>query len=321
MFLSFRTAAVAVAHACADGFRSRAILSDPDGTDRRGLCAGRHRRHRRAPDRGAARRRARPERRGREPRRRDRRDRHAGGGSGGAGRPHAADRARPARFRSISTGSRASPTTRRRTCMPIALASVVPLALVVSGQGAVLDHGRDGQGAGRQAAAHLRLRRHRHARPFRRRVPQASHQGQPHPRAVQGRGARAERPARRPRRHVFPGLPGGDAAPQSRHHENPRGVVGDALAAAPQIPTVAEAIGDKNFDLTLWQGFFAPKATPKPIVDRLHTEISRILASPDMQIQAPRRRRRRADRCRPRSSPTSPGPRATSTFRSSRTSA
>jgi tripartite-type tricarboxylate transporter receptor subunit TctC len=48
---------------------------------------------------------------------------------------------------------------------------------------------------------------------------------------------------------------------------------------------VAEAIGDKNFDLTLWQGFFAPKATPKPIVNRLHTEISRILASPDMQLR------------------------------------
>ena len=55
--------------------------------------------------------------------------------------------------------------------------------------------------------------------------------------------------------------------------------------AAPNIPTVAEAIGDKNFDLTLWQGFFAPKATPKPVVDRLNTEINRILASPDMQTR------------------------------------
>jgi tripartite-type tricarboxylate transporter receptor subunit TctC len=56
-------------------------------------------------------------------------------------------------------------------------------------------------------------------------------------------------------------------------------------SAAPQVPTVAEAIKDKNFDLTLWQGFFVPKATPKPIVDRLHTEINRILASPDMQTR------------------------------------
>jgi tripartite-type tricarboxylate transporter receptor subunit TctC len=56
-------------------------------------------------------------------------------------------------------------------------------------------------------------------------------------------------------------------------------------SAAPQIPTVAESIGDKNFDLTLWQGIFAPKATPKPIVDRLNTEINRILASRDMQTR------------------------------------
>ncbi len=56
-------------------------------------------------------------------------------------------------------------------------------------------------------------------------------------------------------------------------------------SAAPQVPTVAEAINDKNFDLTLWQGFFVPKATPKAVVDRLHTEINRILASADMQTR------------------------------------
>jgi hypothetical protein len=31
---------------------------------------------------------------------------------------------------------------------------------------------------------------------------------------------------------------------------------------APDVPTVAEAISDPNFDLTLWQGFFAPAGTP-----------------------------------------------------------
>jgi tripartite-type tricarboxylate transporter receptor subunit TctC len=56
-------------------------------------------------------------------------------------------------------------------------------------------------------------------------------------------------------------------------------------SAAPNIPTVAEAIGDKNFEVTLWQGFLVPKATPKPIVDRLNTEINRILASKDMQTR------------------------------------
>ena len=51
------------------------------------------------------------------------------------------------------------------------------------------------------------------------------------------------------------------------------------------MPTVAEAINDPHFDLTLWQGFFAPAGTPKPIVERLNTEINKILASPDMQAK------------------------------------
>ena len=55
--------------------------------------------------------------------------------------------------------------------------------------------------------------------------------------------------------------------------------------AAPEIPTVAEAIKDPNFDLTLWQGFFAPAGTPKPIVERLNTEINKILGSPEMQAK------------------------------------
>jgi len=46
---------------------------------------------------------------------------------------------------------------------------------------------------------------------------------------------------------------------------------------------VAEAINDPHFDLTLWQGVFAPAGTPMPIVERLNTEINKILASEDMQ--------------------------------------
>ena len=56
-------------------------------------------------------------------------------------------------------------------------------------------------------------------------------------------------------------------------------------SAAPEMPTVAEAIKDPNFDLTLWQGFFAPGGTPKPVVDRLNTEINKILASPEIQAK------------------------------------
>ena len=54
---------------------------------------------------------------------------------------------------------------------------------------------------------------------------------------------------------------------------------------APGVPTVAEAISDPNFDLTLWQGFFAPAGTPAAVVARLNTEINVILASPGMQAK------------------------------------
>jgi tripartite-type tricarboxylate transporter receptor subunit TctC len=56
-------------------------------------------------------------------------------------------------------------------------------------------------------------------------------------------------------------------------------------AAAPDVPTVAEASGLADFDITLWQGFFAPKGTPKEVVARLHTEINKILAQPDIKAK------------------------------------
>jgi len=51
--------------------------------------------------------------------------------------------------------------------------------------------------------------------------------------------------------------------------------------AAPDIPTVAEATGFADFDFTLWQGFFAPKGTPKAVIARLNSEINKILAEPE----------------------------------------
>src|SRR3954451_14896674 len=48
--------------------------------------------------------------------------------------------------------------------------------------------------------------------------------------------------------------------------------------AAPDIPTVAEATGFSDFDFTLWQGFFAPKGTPTDVITRLNGEINKILA-------------------------------------------
>ena len=50
----------------------------------------------------------------------------------------------------------------------------------------------------------------------------------------------------------------------------------------PDVPTFAEA-GVPDFNATLWVGFMAPAATPQPIVDKLNTEITKILARPDIK--------------------------------------
>jgi tripartite-type tricarboxylate transporter receptor subunit TctC len=50
--------------------------------------------------------------------------------------------------------------------------------------------------------------------------------------------------------------------------------------AAPEIPTVAEATGFADFDFSLWQGFFAPKGTPPEVIARLNSEINKVLNEP-----------------------------------------
>jgi len=60
---------------------------------------------------------------------------------------------------------------------------------------------------------------------------------------------------------------------------------GRRSASAPDVPTVAEASGIAGFDITLWQGFFAPRGTPADIVTRLNTEINRILVEPDVKAR------------------------------------
>ena len=51
---------------------------------------------------------------------------------------------------------------------------------------------------------------------------------------------------------------------------------------APDVPTMAES-GLAGYDISSWQAVFAPAGTPAPIVDRLYTEIARILKTPDIQ--------------------------------------
>ena len=48
-------------------------------------------------------------------------------------------------------------------------------------------------------------------------------------------------------------------------------------AIAPEVPTVAEASPLKDFDFTLWVGFFAPARTPSDVVARLNSVINALL--------------------------------------------
>jgi len=54
------------------------------------------------------------------------------------------------------------------------------------------------------------------------------------------------------------------------------------IALAPDTPTMEEA-GVAGFQMASWQAVYAPKGTPKPIVERLSKEISAILQEPDVQ--------------------------------------
>ena len=50
----------------------------------------------------------------------------------------------------------------------------------------------------------------------------------------------------------------------------------------PDIPTIDEA-GLRGFEASGWNGLFAPAGTPKPIVDRLHRAVVKILAGEETQ--------------------------------------
>jgi tripartite-type tricarboxylate transporter receptor subunit TctC len=50
----------------------------------------------------------------------------------------------------------------------------------------------------------------------------------------------------------------------------------------PEVPTFAE-LGYPAVDHTLWFGLFAPAGTPAPLVERIHRDVARILADPEVR--------------------------------------
>jgi tripartite-type tricarboxylate transporter receptor subunit TctC len=48
----------------------------------------------------------------------------------------------------------------------------------------------------------------------------------------------------------------------------------------PEVPAIAEAV--PGYEFTAWIGCFAPKGTPRPIIDRLNAELKKALEQPDV---------------------------------------
>jgi len=52
----------------------------------------------------------------------------------------------------------------------------------------------------------------------------------------------------------------------------------------PDLPTIAES-GMPGYEFNSWNGFFAPKGTPRPIIKNVHAAIQKVLAAPDVKTQ------------------------------------
>ncbi|RLK39078.1 Bug family tripartite tricarboxylate transporter substrate binding protein [Cupriavidus plantarum] len=50
----------------------------------------------------------------------------------------------------------------------------------------------------------------------------------------------------------------------------------------PDLPPIGDTPGLKGFDITSWNGVFAPARTPQPIVERLNRELTKIAGSKDV---------------------------------------
>jgi tripartite-type tricarboxylate transporter receptor subunit TctC len=50
----------------------------------------------------------------------------------------------------------------------------------------------------------------------------------------------------------------------------------------PDLPTFTE-LGIKMGEESSWYAFFAPKGTPRPIIDKINRDVNKVLAMPDMK--------------------------------------
>ena len=55
------------------------------------------------------------------------------------------------------------------------------------------------------------------------------------------------------------------------------------LQLLPDVPPFSEASGAPDYEGVSWHMLLMPAKTPRPIADRLHAEMKRIMAAPDMR--------------------------------------
>ena len=77
--------------------------------------------------------------------------------------------------------------------------------------------------------------------------------------------------------------PGLDPADQGRETARAGGVGVARLPLLPDVPPFSEASGAPDYEGVSWHMLLMPAKTPRPIADRLHTEMKRIRAAPDMR--------------------------------------
>ena len=58
------------------------------------------------------------------------------------------------------------------------------------------------------------------------------------------------------------------------------------LPTVPDVPPFAVAANAPDFEAVSWHILFAPAATPKDVVERLHREMTKIMSDADMQKRA-----------------------------------
>jgi tripartite-type tricarboxylate transporter receptor subunit TctC len=56
-------------------------------------------------------------------------------------------------------------------------------------------------------------------------------------------------------------------------------------AAAPDVPTVAEALGLGSFDISGWTAFAVPRGLPAPVLDGLKRDLDAALADPEVRTR------------------------------------